>query len=318
MGILDLLRGSKNDPVCDVCNRVVSKGEGHCLSTRQVVMESRYWEHTFTHSWNYLGSIDPEGRTLPMIVAQQGGQDSAWLVCNSCISLFQAVDRSSSRAICQEWWKTGQKSNFIFPGVGPILSGKSGLDSLRDATIPAAEGWSNTFGSFPDGILEEPSQSTLAALDKHNPGLGTIVRQKSQAFFGALKKAAPAPKTERQVPQSIQTASPAPTVPPPQTSAEHKPWMIADARVVFALTASAANAFRQQGVAPIEFAAVGLAQDSGSPEQVLKQPTGNSGCIRAGETKLRQCGCTQMQRVRSSLLTKHSISLQPRTTWKAS
>jgi hypothetical protein len=40
MGILDRLRVSKNNPVCEVGNRVVSKGEGYSLTTRQVVIES--------------------------------------------------------------------------------------------------------------------------------------------------------------------------------------------------------------------------------------------------------------------------------------
>jgi hypothetical protein len=40
MGILDRLRVSKNNPVCEVDNRGISKGEGHSLTTRQVVMES--------------------------------------------------------------------------------------------------------------------------------------------------------------------------------------------------------------------------------------------------------------------------------------
>jgi hypothetical protein len=64
--------------------------------------------------------------------------------------------------------------------------------------------------------------------------------------------------------------TPAPTSPPTQRSAERDSGMIGDARVVFALTSSAAAAFRQKGFTPIEFAAVGLAQASGSAEQVLK------------------------------------------------
>jgi hypothetical protein len=79
-------------------------------------------------------------------------------------------------------------------------------------------------------------------------------------LFGDKKPEAPGASAPKRVPQ--------------QTSAEHEPWMIGDARVVSALTASAARGFRQQGFVPIDFAAVGLAQDSGSSAQVLKQPDG--------------------------------------------
>ena len=80
---------------------------------------------------------------------------------------------------------------------------------------------------------------------------------------------------ERVFGKSEKTAGAAPAAVPPQpTSAEHEPWMIGEARVVWALTASAGNGFRQRGFIPIGFAAVGLAQDSGSSAQVLTQPDG--------------------------------------------
>ena len=61
--------------VCDVCNRVLRSREGYCLTTRQVVTAQGYWAHTFTHAWGYLGTIDPEARTLLMIVMQQASQE---------------------------------------------------------------------------------------------------------------------------------------------------------------------------------------------------------------------------------------------------
>ena len=88
-------------------------------------------------------------------------------------------------------------------------------------------------------------------------------------LFGTKK----APPTETTVP--AERSSGTKTVQPSQPKAgQPEPWMIGDARVVWALTASAANGFRQQGFTPTQFTAVGLAQDSGSPSQVLKQPDG--------------------------------------------
>ena len=61
---------------------------------------------------------------------------------------------------------------------------------------------------------------------------------------------------------------------PQQTSARQGPWMIGDARVVFALTSSAVSTFRQRGFTTIDCATAGLAQASGATAQVLKQPDG--------------------------------------------
>jgi hypothetical protein len=91
------------------------------------------------------------------------------------------------------------------------------------------------------------------------------------------KAAAPVPQDRAKptIPAQATRVTPsAPTRVPQQPSAEDKPWVIGDARVVWAVTASAANGFRQRGFIPIDFAAVGLAQDSGSSEQVLKQSDG--------------------------------------------
>ena len=106
--------------------------------------------------------------------------------------------------------------------------------------------------------------------------LDRMFGKKNAASVPVEKPSAPAGSPAKPpIPAQATRVTPsAPTRVPQQTSAEPKPWVIGDARVVSAFTASAANMFRQQGFIPIDFAAVGLAQDSGSSEQVLKQPDG--------------------------------------------
>lgn len=164
-------------PVCDVCSQLmVANGDGYLLSTQQVVTAPNYWNYVFAHPWSFIGTIDPDGRTLPTIVMQQAGQDSAWLVCGSCISFFVA-DREKARAIYQQWTVAGRKQGFPMPG--------GGAANRQNALAAAVAGWSKNFGSPPVGMGLQPSEATLSGLDKHNPFLAQLVRREAKRVFGA-------------------------------------------------------------------------------------------------------------------------------------
>jgi hypothetical protein len=103
-----------------------------------------------------------------------------------------------------------------------------------------------------------------------------VFERQRQARHKEQERQAAAERTRRQeeLERREATAARRPSVPPQQTSAEQESWMIGDVRVVFALTSSAVSAFRQRGFTPIDCATAGLAQASGAPAQVLKQPDG--------------------------------------------
>ena len=99
-------------------------------------------------------------------------------------------------------------------------------------------------------------------------------RQRQARHEEQERQAAERARRQEELKRREATVAPRASVPPRQTSAEQESWMIGDARVVFALTSSAVSAFRQRGFTSIDCATAGLAQASGAPAQVLKQPDG--------------------------------------------
>ncbi len=92
---------------CDICLEPVPKGMGYALTTTQVVTEPGYWEYAFNHQWAYMGnwgksqSIAGEtiktAEVLEQIVDQMSRNNTPWLVCDSCIEIFN-VDKDLALA----------------------------------------------------------------------------------------------------------------------------------------------------------------------------------------------------------------------------
>jgi len=125
--------------VCDVCNKNITWKDGYVLTTRQVVTSNTYWENTFKGPWSYLHGMDPDGSTLAMLVQQQAGQSTGWLVCESCSSNF-SFDKAKAKA-------EAEKQNSNPPGSGPA--------PMREAATAASAVWKRLYGSSPSSIKFE-------------------------------------------------------------------------------------------------------------------------------------------------------------------
>lgn len=84
-------------PVCDICNNDMRWEDGYVLTTRQVATTEAYWEAALKGVWSATHAMDPEGDTLPMLVQQQAGQSSGWLICESCSTPF-SFDKHQAKA----------------------------------------------------------------------------------------------------------------------------------------------------------------------------------------------------------------------------
>jgi len=88
---------------CDVCLKSVPKGRAYALTTTQVATTPTFWEYLFTHQWAYVGkpveflgtTIEPS-ETLAGLVQQVSSSQTPWLVCDTCIRLFN-VDRNACK-----------------------------------------------------------------------------------------------------------------------------------------------------------------------------------------------------------------------------
>ena len=96
---------------CDICLNTVPKGKGYALTTTQVVNNPAYWEYAFTHQWAYirkpvkmLGETIEPSEVLPGVVQQVSSSHTPWLVCESCIKLFD-VDNEECATLAARYSK---------------------------------------------------------------------------------------------------------------------------------------------------------------------------------------------------------------------
>ena len=122
--------------VCDICNKNMMWDEGYVLTTRQVATTEVYWENTLKGPWSYTYGMDPNGNVLAMLVRQQAGQSTGWLVCESCSASF-SFDRAQAKLYAQA-------HNGNPPGAGPAP-----VEAVGRA---AANVWKRLYGTWPSSI----------------------------------------------------------------------------------------------------------------------------------------------------------------------
>ncbi len=116
---------------CDICLNNVPKGKGYALTTTQVVNNPAYWEYAFTHQWAYmrkpvkmLGETIGPSEVLPGVVQQVSSSNTPWLVCETCIKLFN-VDNEKCATLAARFSKempNGWKQNTGSASYGKALA----------------------------------------------------------------------------------------------------------------------------------------------------------------------------------------------------
>jgi len=125
---------SPESPVCDVCNKKMNWEDGYVLSTNQVATAEAYWEFVFTHRWAiYHEGPSDTGALIALLVHQQAGQSTGWLVCEKCSTLFD-FDREVGK-------KHAQMHSTAPPGGGPA--------NPQLVASAAVNVWKKLYGEYP-------------------------------------------------------------------------------------------------------------------------------------------------------------------------
>jgi len=113
---------------CDICSKEVTRENVHLLTTTEVVSQPEYWKFYYESNERYFASLGIHSfgefilkNFLTQSWFQMSGQESPWLVCSNCISLFE-VDNTVTRNYAIKWWESKQwwrfKKTFLPPGSG--------------------------------------------------------------------------------------------------------------------------------------------------------------------------------------------------------
>src|SRR4051812_42570833 len=84
--------------ICDVCGEIVVGGSGGLLSTTELVSLEGYWRKFLTRVPEVL-TLAPAERdeALDDVIESTIAQDSAWLLCPSCLSDLTVADAALHR-----------------------------------------------------------------------------------------------------------------------------------------------------------------------------------------------------------------------------
>ena len=124
-------------PVCDGCGKhnALRKGEGYCLTTRQVVTQPAYWEQAF-RAWR-AGAPLGDQQLFEMLLGRQCSQTTGWMVCEECIKLFPDADRAEAKRRSAEFWED-EDGDYSPPDGGAVPP--------IEARAAALEGWTRSGG----------------------------------------------------------------------------------------------------------------------------------------------------------------------------
>jgi len=115
MAFLDKLLGTKKKKTvlkakCPITKESIEEGFGFMLTTAQVVASKKYWDMVMTEPETMSYTVShfknqPAGTQMRnMIFEKYSSIDKPWMISDSCINLFDQIDKTSARENARKWW----------------------------------------------------------------------------------------------------------------------------------------------------------------------------------------------------------------------
>src|SRR6187551_472688 len=113
MALLDTIFGKKKKEFkasCNITKEPLEKGFGYLLTTAQIVASKKYWDmvmtepETLSYTVSHFKNQSSGTQMRSMIFEKYSSVDKPWMISDSCINLFEAVDKSSAKENAKKWW----------------------------------------------------------------------------------------------------------------------------------------------------------------------------------------------------------------------
>ncbi|HEX5170809.1 MAG TPA: hypothetical protein VFW11_16660 [Cyclobacteriaceae bacterium] len=113
---------------CPITKEPIEKGYGYLLTTAQIISSKKYWDmimtepETLSYTISHFKNDENGTRIRSMIFEKYSTIEKPWMISDSCINLFEGIDKSTARENARQWW--ANEGQFL-----PENSGTA-LDSL--------------------------------------------------------------------------------------------------------------------------------------------------------------------------------------------
>lgn len=126
MAFLEKLLGKKKPELrarCPITKEPIENGFGYLLTTAQVIASRKYWDmimtepETLSYSVSHFKNQQTGTQMRSLIFEKYSNIEKPWMISDSCINLFENVDRKSAREMARKWWESA--GNFTPENSGP-------------------------------------------------------------------------------------------------------------------------------------------------------------------------------------------------------
>jgi hypothetical protein len=113
MAIFDSLFGKKKKSLkaqCPITKEMIDNGYGYMLSTPQVIASKKYWDmimtepETLSYTVSHFKNQSTGTQMRHMIFEKYSSITKPWIISDSCINLFEGVDRQAAKDNAKKWW----------------------------------------------------------------------------------------------------------------------------------------------------------------------------------------------------------------------
>ena len=120
MAFFDNLLGKKKPTVkakCPITKEQIETGFGYLLTTSDVVASKKYWDmvmtepETISYSVSHFKNLSSGTQMRNMIFEKYSGIETPWMISDSCINLFENIDKQTARDNAKKWWAAEGKFN---------------------------------------------------------------------------------------------------------------------------------------------------------------------------------------------------------------
>lgn len=116
MALLDKLFGKKKPELkarCPITKEPIETGYGYLLTTAQIVASKKYWDlimtepETMSYTLSHFKNQPSGTQMRSMIFEKYSTVSKPWMISDSCINLFEGIDKSEARQNARKWWENG-------------------------------------------------------------------------------------------------------------------------------------------------------------------------------------------------------------------
>jgi len=114
MALLTSLFGKKKKEMkaqCPITKENIEKGYGYLLTTSQVVASKKYWDmimtepETLSYTVSHFKNQHSGTQMRNMIFEKYSGINKPWIISDSCINLFEEIDKKTAKEDAKKWWE---------------------------------------------------------------------------------------------------------------------------------------------------------------------------------------------------------------------